>query len=309
VSDSILDHGYIPEEHAPDPVISHGDPTPPGKVAIWMFLASEIMFFIAILGTYIILRSGSPELFKKFAGVLSKPLGALNTAVLILSSLTMALAVDAAQKNNRGKTIAMLGITFLCAAAFMFIKLNFEYRDKWDHHTVVFRDSSSETGFSVADGHIDRDRTTDSLLVLRRARHMPVPMHGRFDIHLVAEEDIDKGIVTDRGGAVAHQTDLPSGSAAMTEPEKAGESELQIPRSAIAQDINYMPWKNIFYACYFTLTGVHGVHVLGGMIPIFLLMCQAMRGKLYPHHTEYVGLYWHFVDLVWIFLFPLLYLI
>ena len=79
MSDSILDHGYIPEEHAPDPVISHGDPTPPGKVAIWMFLASEIMFFIAILGTYIILRSGSPELFRKFAGVLSKALGAAPT--------------------------------------------------------------------------------------------------------------------------------------------------------------------------------------------------------------------------------------
>ena len=70
-----------------------------------------------------------------------------------------------------------------------------------------------------------------------------------------------------------------------------------------------MPWKNIFYACYFTLTGVHGVHVLAGMIPIFLLMAQAIRGKLYPAHMEYVGLYWHFVDLVWIFLFPLLYLI
>src|SRR5207244_11478920 len=68
VSDeSVLDHGWIPEEHAPDPVIGHGDPTPPGKVAIWMFLASEIMFFIAILGTYILLRSGSPALFGKVA--------------------------------------------------------------------------------------------------------------------------------------------------------------------------------------------------------------------------------------------------
>src|SRR5437764_9935419 len=90
VSESVLDHGWIPEEHAPDPVIGHGDPTPPGKVAIWMFLASEIMFFIAILGTYIILRSGSPALFAKFGAVLSKPLGAVNTLVLIPSSLTMA---------------------------------------------------------------------------------------------------------------------------------------------------------------------------------------------------------------------------
>src|SRR5437764_7102361 len=85
VSESVLDHGYIPEEHAPDPVIGHGDPTPPGKIAIWMFLASEVMFFIAILGSYIILRSGSPTLFSKFAGVLNKTLAGTNTVVLILS--------------------------------------------------------------------------------------------------------------------------------------------------------------------------------------------------------------------------------
>src|SRR5688500_15027590 len=101
VSESILDHGYIAEEHAPDPVTSHGDPTPPGKVAIWLFLASEIMFFIAILATYIIFRSGSPKLFSEHAMILDKVLAGTNTLVLIGSSLTMALAVDAAQKGNR----------------------------------------------------------------------------------------------------------------------------------------------------------------------------------------------------------------
>src|SRR5215216_6315507 len=99
-SESILDHGYVAEEHAPDPVTSHGDPTPPGKVAIWLFLASEIMFFIGLLATYIIFRSGSPKIFAEHAAALSKTLAGVNTLVLIFSSLTMALAVDAAQKNN-----------------------------------------------------------------------------------------------------------------------------------------------------------------------------------------------------------------
>ena len=72
MSESILDHGYIPEEHAPDPVIGHGDPTPPGKVAIWLFLASEIMFFIAILGSYIVLRSAAPALFSRHAEALNR---------------------------------------------------------------------------------------------------------------------------------------------------------------------------------------------------------------------------------------------
>ncbi|HEX3358149.1 MAG TPA: cytochrome c oxidase subunit 3 [Tepidisphaeraceae bacterium] len=297
MSESVLDHGYVPEEHAPDPVIGHGDPTPPGKVAIWMFLASEIMFFIAILATYIILRSGQPELFKKFASVLSKPIGAINTLVLILSSLTMALAVDASQKGKRNKTVVYLLITFLCASAFMVVKVGIEYADKWNHHTIVYRDSSSTSGFSVVDGHFDAAKSDAATIVLNGAK-MAIPTHGQFDIHLVGEEDIvKKGIVT--ANANGNETTRAEGF----------EGEISVARSAIAQDINYMPWKNMFYACYFTLTGIHGIHVLGGMVALFILMVQALRGKLLPAHTEYIGLYWHFVDLVWIFLFPLLYLI
>ena len=119
MTETILDHGYIPEEHAPDPVIGHGDPTSPGKIGIWLFLASEIMFFIAILGSYIIFRSGQPGLFSKHAFILSKPLAGLNTVVLIFSSLTMALAVDASQKGDRRKTTLCLALTIACALAFM----------------------------------------------------------------------------------------------------------------------------------------------------------------------------------------------
>src|SRR5829696_5245870 len=122
VSESILDHGWIPEEHAPDPVIGHGDPTPPGKVAIWLFLASEVMFFIGLLATYIIFRSGSPKIFAEHASALSKTLAGINTLVLIFSSLTMALAVDAAQKGDRKRLIKFLAITFACALTFMGVK-------------------------------------------------------------------------------------------------------------------------------------------------------------------------------------------
>src|SRR5215471_13953560 len=101
--------------HEEDPVISHGDPTPPGKVAIWLFLASEVMFFIGLLATYIIFRSGSPKIFAESAAVLNKALAGTNTLVLIFSSLTMALGVDAAQKGQVGKLRIMLLLTFLCA--------------------------------------------------------------------------------------------------------------------------------------------------------------------------------------------------
>src|SRR2546423_13327226 len=141
MSDSILDHGFVPEEHAPDPIMGHGDPTPPGKVASWLFLASEVMFFIGILGTYIIFRSGAPKIFFEHAQALSKSLAGLNTLVLIFSSLTMALGVDAAQKGLRGRVSVCLLLTFLCAAAFMGIK-TIEYENKFTHHTIVATDSA-----------------------------------------------------------------------------------------------------------------------------------------------------------------------
>src|SRR5947209_16648481 len=102
--------------------MSHGDPTPPGKIAIWLFLASEIMFFVAILGSYIVLRAGSPHLFSEHAAALSKPLAGLNTLVLIFSSLTMALSVEAAQRGDRGKVGLFLLLTIACAATFMIVK-------------------------------------------------------------------------------------------------------------------------------------------------------------------------------------------
>jgi len=285
VSESILDHGYIAEEHAPDPIIGHGgDPTPPGKIAIWLFLASEVMFFIGILGSYIILRSGEPALFAEHGLVLSKPWAALNTLVLIGSSLTMALAVDAAQKNNRKRLTLMLGITLLCAFGFMVIK-TIEYTDKAFHYSVVAKDPTDKKIY-VYDGHGHYDK--DGNMEIKAVRAL-VP-DGKFDIHWISEAGVTR-------------------LAGIPEHEHHDHTEYRIAKNDIAQATNYGPWKNIFYACYFSLTGVHGVHVVGGIVAIGLLFAQSLRGKIFAPHTEYVGLYWHFVDLVWIFLFPLLYLI
>jgi len=279
VSESILDHGYVAEEHAPDPVVGHGDPTPPGKVAIWLFLASEVMFFIGLLATYIIFRSGSPKIFAEHAQALNKTLAGINTLVLIFSSLTMALAVDAAQKGLRGRLIACLSLTILCACGFMGIKFA-EYKNKLTHHTVVTHESGK---IFVYDGHLI-DRAADGFKVEGFRAEMPND-GGPFDIHWMSAKGVEE---------------LAKGAA---------EKEWEIKNATISQDITYGPWKNVFYACYFTTTGVHGLHVLGGIIALSMLLAHALRGKVLAPHTEYIGLYWHFVDLVWIFLFPLLYLI
>jgi cytochrome c oxidase subunit 3 len=297
VSESILDHGYIPEEHAPDPVIGHGDPTPPGKVAIWLFLASEIMFFIAILATYIIFRAGAPHLFAEMGRVLNKSLAAGNTLVLIFSSLTMALAVDAAQKKNQSRTILCLFLTLLCASTFMVIKY-IEYANKLTHHTIVITQPNEAGKMTtyVYDGHVHEQTAADYKLEGFRAV-VEQTSEEPFDIHWMSGEGVEHLAKMQAARGL-----LPS--------EGAGEEKVwTIEKARIADDLTYGPWKNNFFACYFTLTGIHGLHVLGGMVALAILLIQAIRGKLFSHHTEYVGLYWHFVDLVWIFLFPLLYLI
>jgi len=286
VSETIIDHGYIPEEHAPDPVVSHGDPTAPGKIGIWLFLASEIMFFIGILGSYIILRSGAPELFASHAAVLSKIAAGINTIVLIFSSLTMALAVDAAQKGNRGRLVICLAITLLCAIGFMGIKY-IEYTEKLGspfghslgHHTLVATDPQTKQAFAY-DGHVHEE--SDGRWKVHGVR-VPMPERG-FDLHLASEHSMKL--------AAGHE-----------------EGEWTLDRKSIGSTITYGPWKNIFFSCYYALTGVHGLHVVGGIVPIGMLLVQALRGRIFAAQTEYVGLYWHFVDLVWIFLFPLMYLI
>jgi cytochrome c oxidase subunit III len=373
-----LDQGYVPEEHAPDPVTGHGDPTSPGKIGIWLFLASEIMFFIGILGTYIIYRSGAPELFAKHGDTLSKKLAALNTVVLIFSSLTMAIAVEAAQKGDRARVVRGLFLTLLCAAGFMGVKA-IEYTDKAHHRTIVATadadvvvkaepnqtlyatvTSPTRTVLNLSNGRFDPTSTAarrwDNYVIrLQTAGEpgmyigtVPAIAAGPNKINVYAQTSAeassrDKAAKTasvDYGGGVfvfdGHTHDDEGGKVyefigwrapypkdgtridvnLLSEGDvKAlpGAKELKQPdkidKGRINAQTNYGPWKNNFFASYFTLTGVHGLHVLAGMIPLSILLVQSLRGRLFPGHTENVGLYWHFVDLVWIFLFPLLYLI
>jgi cytochrome c oxidase subunit 3 len=274
---------FVPEEHAPDPVHSRGDPTLPGKVGIWLFLASEIMFFVAILGSYLVYRSASPAFFAKNAETLSKTLAGTNTVVLIFSSLTMALGVDAAQKGNSRRAAKFLGTTLLCAFAFLGIKF-VEYKSKFDHLTFQYKESA--TSLVVYDAHVHKE---GDKWIVKHAYKMAMPepkADTEFHMNLLVEPDV---------------------KAMSKEPVADGTS---LEAANVTNQLNYGPARNVFFSSYFTLTGIHGLHVIGGIIPLSILFVQAAaRHKTFPRHTEYVGLYWHFVDLVWIFLFPLLYLI
>jgi cytochrome c oxidase subunit 3 len=261
------------------------DPTPPGKVAIYLFLASEVMFFIGLLGTYIVLRYGAPKLFADQQAALSKPLGGINTIILIASSLTMTMAIRAARDARRKRAIIGLILTLLCAATFLGIKA-VEYNNKYHHYTVVAFEGSGENRKAYAyDGRVEVQDANEMTLVGYR-----VLVNGpSFDVHRISEREMQR-LVGNGQGTPAPAT-------------------YHIEQADISQALWYGPWKNNFFACYYVLTATHAVHILGGMIAMLILLAQAARGRVLRAATEYTGLYWYLVDAVWIFIFVLLYLI
>ncbi len=176
-------------------------------LGIWTFLATEVLLFGGLFTAYVVFRIRYPQMFYDDHLKLDRVLGAVNTVVLICSSLTVALGIAAIRKGNVGLLRLYLSLTILLAAGFLGIKY-LEYMEKFSH-----------------------------------------------GLH---------------------------------------------------------PGTDIFFSLYFMLTGLHGLHVLAGMAVLGTVLFLAGRGKFTEdYHTpvEMSGVYWHFVDLVWIYLFPLLYLV
>ena len=192
-----------------------------GNIGMWVFLVQEVMFFGGLFLAYAIYRAKFPEAFAAASNHLDWKLGATNTVVLIVSSLTMALAVYFAQTGKRRAQVGFLFVTMLLGLTFLVIKA-FEYAEKFKGN--LFPGASFEWK------------------------------------------------------------------------EAAG-------------DPNQV---QMFYWIYFAMTGLHALHMIIGIGILAYLIFFAWKGRYTPEYhapVEISGLYWHFVDIVWIFLFPLLYLL
>ncbi len=210
------------------------------KMGMWLFLVQELLFFGGLFMAYSAVRYLYGDTFTAVQerNLLNIPLGALNTIVLLTSSLTMALAVRAAQTEERGKLKLHLLLTTAFACGFLIIKF-VEYSHKIHEGLLPGRH------FTYDGWQLGRDAA------------------GRFV------------------GAFDH------GSLIVDEAPQ------------------------LFFSVYFMMTGVHGLHVLIGVGVILYLYFRARRGEFNAENysaVENIGLYWHLVDLIWIFLFPLLYL-
>lgn len=232
-----------------------------GKLGVWVFLLTEILFFGGLFCAYAVYRGNHPEVFIYAHHFLDKNLGALNTAVLIFSSLTMALAVRSAQLEQRRALVTFLIVTLLCAFVFLGVKY-VEYRQKWEHG------------------------------LLWAGRYHPAVHESSHDSPAASG---------DKGAAVATPPN------AGETPSLASDLPTDVTSSEDAPRL-----VGVFFSIYFAMTGLHALHVIGGIGAITWILARAVRGefnRFYFGPVDYVGLYWHLVDLVWIFLFPLLYLI
>jgi cytochrome c oxidase subunit 3 len=262
------------------------------KVGIWLFLASEVMLFGALFSTYILLRVGAQEGYWPH-GWLNIPVGTANTVVLITSSITTVMAWASCKMNQYGKFKFYHACTILLALTFVGIK-SYEYHDKFTHYSIKLADGQ------LADGHLVKKSSDFSL----EQKTGNIVIHGhKVDLNNKQGEELQKELNK------IYDLHSPEGRAAAKE-----HAELEIPAAQIASMETYGPWHNTYLAIYFTLTGLHALHVIGGAIVIGFLWGPGSKmwkrnQEQFTNRIEISGLFWHFVDLVWIFLFPVLYLL
>jgi cytochrome c oxidase subunit III len=324
--------------HAQDPNIM-GMPLPNGKLAMWLFLVTEIMFFTALIGTYLILRNSIPTDPQKLIQWptpkqvhLSEPIGAFNTFVLIASSLTVVLAHYAAGKGNFKQATIYIGITTFLGFVFLGVK-GMEYQAKIEHDILPGHMGELLPGMStvrqkqfhnVGMQYVERIREQLKHTV-EHATHKTMAEIKDADVAETSElvQDCYKLYVGMNGSL----KDAAGGTKAYTSPlspaEVGGEVNAilekqhhMLDEGKIKKDEVHLspaiPYGNMWSSCYFAMTGFHALHVLGGIVIFVVILLMGMMGKLGPQHVnmlEITGLYWHFVDIVWIFLFPLLYLV
>lgn len=259
------------------------------KLGMWIFLATEILFFGGLFVAYAVYRGNHPEVFVFGHHFLDKNLGALNTVILICSSLTAAWAVRAAQLRQIGTLKLMILLTMLFAFGFMGVKA-VEYNGKWKHGLLWA---------GQYDPHLE-DHGETSHDVFGEDSAQDVGDESVTEETIAGEGEVQPAADPDRS-AIAPAAQGPAGLVA---PDSAAEDHIgEVIEPANAQT---------YFSIYFLMTGLHGIHVLGGIGAFAWLLLCARRGDFDGGHftrVDMVALYWHLVDLIWIYLFLLLYLI
>ncbi len=241
-----------------------------GKLGMWIFLSTEILLFGGLFCAYAVYRANHPEIFLYAHRFLDKTLGAINTAVLICSSFTMAWAVRCAQLGRSKAVVRLLATTIVLAGCFLGIKY-VEYHHKWKEGLLWGK-------------YFHAELAPAAKAPSAKPTLAPAPAFNPDERSLIPPAAIG-----------------PRGVA-----KPGARSPAELAGAGPPHDVQ------VFFAVYFMMTGLHGIHVIAGMVVLSLVLVRARRGEFGPGYftpVDLAGLYWHLVDLIWIFLFPLLYLI
>lgn len=366
-----------------------------GKLGIWLFLVTEVLFFSGMFCAYAIFRMMRPDVFEGCSQFLNTKLGAINTGVLLFSSLTMAWAVRCSQTENHKGLTGLLAATLSCAMIFLGVKA-IEYSHKWSmgllpaglftynpanpHPAdvpnylvyiclpfaialvgvviwlVVSFVQQNEFQFAVAKpmtvvcfcffvgvglGTILESGGDEGHGADHAAVHDDGEVHAEGEGHAEegegheaaaheeesaevhqeladATENVDNALeerfATDATNS-GMRSDLEarkrqaavSGGAIVT-----NNDQISGAISKVDEDVLTPSKAGVFFSIYYCMTGVHAIHILGGIAVLIWLLVRSVRqdfNRQYFGPVDYVGLYWHLVDLIWIYLFPLMYLI
>jgi cytochrome c oxidase subunit 3 len=270
-----------------------------GKLGIWLFLASEVMLFGALFTSYLFMRIGAdPGTWPQH--VLDVRFGFFNTCVLLISSITMVYAWVALKERKFGAFRGYLLATLLLGVLFLGVK-SYEYYSKYIHYGFFIKadaiDKYSEE-FKKADVMVNE-----------------VPSQGVFEVRGHWENQADKGatfftVIPDKNfHPVGYKPEGGEAEAGSGDEEQT----FKIDKADVRRWGNLLPAYGTYFAIYFTVTGLHAMHIIGGCV--VMLYFLLLGPKLYRRNPEQLanrievtGIFWHFVDLVWITVFPILYL-
>jgi cytochrome c oxidase subunit 3 len=337
-------------------------PIPNGKVCVWLFLSTEIMFFAGLIGAYIVLRFGAVSWPSTHDVHLVEIWGALNTAVLIGSSITVVLALEAAKKDQAQAAKGWILVTLLLGSVFLGVKA-YEYSQKFSHrvypalpHSPIYEKADVYYAQAVRlrlnslkeELMAQQEKSTEdeARIVLiddiaqqlndaeTQIREHPDSPDGRIALLKLADRIYPRASLREHRGGAAHDPGLaaPAEEQLPRAADRHASSPFRLVSTAAAdahtgeggghasghlEGLNdqhrwlelpiMIPGGNLWASTYFLVTGFHAIHVIVGLIA-FIILLRMHLGKARAGIIENVGLYWHFVDLVWIFLFPMLYL-
>ena len=284
-----------------------------GKLGMWLFLVTEVLFFSGLFVAYAVYRGNHPEVFLDAHKYLNTTLGTFNTIVLLSSSLTMAWAVRCAQLGQQRGLVRLLATTLAFASLFLGVKA-VEYSHKWGEGLLW---AGAYAGQVTHGGEVNQ-QIIRALVVLSVPAALGLLIAGiRFGTLLRSEKRISgsrklwgsliiAALAYFAGVGIGQAVEHFSGHAHETD----GHHQQHLTNVVATSEKETL--TGVFFSIYYAMTGVHAIHILAGMGVIIWLLLRAIRGDFGAHYfgpVDYVGLYWHLVDLVWIYLFPLLYLI